>query len=92
LVSESIREDHPSHDFFVDRYRRGRKIYKTEFKELLKTPIRKDVDTEALAPLIMAMMDGLQIQWLLDPENVDLQASFDLFSKMVISYLKEQPD
>jgi hypothetical protein len=38
------------------------------------------------------MMDGLQIQWLLDPENVDLQASFDLFSKMVISYLKEQPD
>jgi hypothetical protein len=40
----------------------------------------------------MAMMDGLQIQWLLDPENVDLQASFDLFAKMVTSYLKEQPD
>jgi AcrR family transcriptional regulator len=92
LVSESIRQDHPSHNFFVDRYRRGRKIYKTEFTELLKTPIRSDVDAETLAPLVMAMMDGLQIQWLLDPENVDLQASFNLFAQMVSSYLKEQPD
>jgi AcrR family transcriptional regulator len=92
LVSESIRQDQPSHNFFVDRYRRGRKIYKTEFTELLKTPIRSDVDAETLAPLVMAMMDGLQIQWLLDPENVDLQASFNLFAQMVSSYLKEQPD
>ena len=92
LVAESLRNDHPSHDFFVDRYRRGHEIYRKEFNELLKTPIRSDVDPEELATLIMAMMDGLQIQWLLDPERVNLQASFDLFAKIMVHYLECDSD
>ena len=85
LVGESISIEHPSHDFFVDRYRRGREIYVQQF---LKTNIQADVDREALANVIMAVTDGLYIQWLLQPDAVDLKASFKLFSSMVVAFLE----
>jgi len=88
LVSESIRGDHPSHNYFVERYRRGREIYIKQFFRLLDPPIRSDVDLNELATLIMAVMDGLQIQWLLDPKKVDMVSTFRLFSRMVVDYLK----
>lgn len=88
LVGESIRSDYPSHDFFVDRYRRGREIYTEQFFPLIKSEIHSEGDLEQLASLIMAVMDGLQIQWLLDPEKVDMVATFKLFSKIVVDYLE----
>jgi AcrR family transcriptional regulator len=87
LVGESIRSDHPSHDYFVDRYRRGRSIYADQFAKYCKTKVRADVNVDGLASLIMAVMDGLQIQWLLDPTKVDMVGSFKLFSKIVVEYL-----
>jgi AcrR family transcriptional regulator len=89
LVGESIRSDHPSHDYFVERYRLGREMYVTQFFKLLKNEIRPDVDLNELATLIMAVMDGLQIQWLLDPKKVDILKTFKLFSNIVVSYLKK---
>lgn len=89
LVSESIRSDHPSHDYFVDRYRQVRDIYVREFLKVNKTEIRPDINLDELASLIMAVMDGLQIQWLLDPGKVDMVAVFKLFSKIVVGYLKK---
>lgn len=89
LVSESIRNDHPTHGYFVTRYRRGREMYVAQFFESLKTKIRPDVDLNELAALIMAVMDGLQIQWLLDPKKVDMVNTFKLFSKIVVDYLDE---
>jgi hypothetical protein len=32
-----------------------------------------------VAPQILAMFDGLQIQWLLDPDGVDMVAAFEDF-------------
>jgi len=91
LVGESIRGDHPSHDYFVDRYRRGRSMYVDQFFKLNKTKVRSDVDLNELASLIMAVMDGLQIQWLLDPGKVEMVATFKLFSKIVTGYLEGYP-
>jgi AcrR family transcriptional regulator len=88
LVSESIRGDHPSHDYFVDRYRRGRDIYVNQFLKVDKSNIRNDVNLDELAALIMAVMDGLQIQWLLDPKKVNMVDTFKLFSKIVVEYLE----
>jgi AcrR family transcriptional regulator len=87
LVGESIRHDHPSHDYFVERYRHGRDIYVQQFLNLNETRIRPGVDLDELASLIMAVQDGLQIQWLLDPEKVNLVATFQLFSRIVVEYL-----
>lgn len=85
LVGESISTEHPSHAFFVGRYNKRRDIY---VQQLLKTQIRQDVDAEIVADLMMAFVDGIQIQWLLEPEKVNLKATFDLFSKILINYLE----
>ena len=37
------------------------------------------LDADALASQILAMFDGLQIQWLLDPQSVDMVAVFENF-------------
>ena len=89
LVGESIRINHPSHDYFVERYRRGREMYATEFLEVLKAKARPGVDLNGLEVLIMAVMDGLQIQWLLDPQQVDMVKTFKLFSRIIADYLDE---
>jgi AcrR family transcriptional regulator len=88
LVSESIRSDHPSHDYFVERYRQAREMYIAEFLKLSEFDLRPDADLNELVVLIMAVMDGLQIQWLLDPEKVDMPATFKFFSKMLVAYLE----
>lgn len=88
LAAESIRHDHPSHNFFVEQYRRGREIYRQQILSFTEQTLRPDVDPEQVATLIMAMMDGLRVQWLLDPERVDLSATFGLFSKIMVAYLK----
>ncbi|MCP4601455.1 MAG: TetR/AcrR family transcriptional regulator [Proteobacteria bacterium] len=88
LVGESIRKDHPSHDFFVDRYENTRKITAASLANYINT---EDFDTKCdidqLAALIIAVMDGLQIQWLLDPDNMSMSESFNLFSKIIVEYL-----
>lgn len=84
LVGESISREHPSHQFFVDRYRREREIFVSEF---LKMKFRPDVNLDELSSLIIAVMDGLHIQWLLDPEAVNLSATFKLFIRITVAYL-----
>jgi AcrR family transcriptional regulator len=88
LVTESIREDHPSHDYFVNRYVNARQRFSEVFAELAESgQIKPGVDTNLFASIAMAVMDGLQIQWLLDPENVSMTDSFNLFAKMIGEYL-----
>lgn len=88
MVAESITADHPSHDFFVQRYR---KIKGDLFEYLSgyfqREGLHQDVDLAQLAAVIFAVMDGLQVQWLLDPENVNMTAAFELFTAMVQAYL-----
>ena len=89
LVGESIRDDHPSHDYFLNRYRYARGQYVEAFARLSENEqIQEKVDLDQLASIILAVMDGLQIQWLLDPENVSMAESFSLFSKIVAEYLE----
>lgn len=90
LVAESIRPDHPSHEYFVNRYNRGRQFYGQVFKQLQDDgQIRKDVDPIQIGSLFMAIMDGLQTQWLLDPKGVDMALFFKLFSTIISDYLEE---
>jgi len=89
LVSESIRNDHPSHDYFSARYRQIRNEFAEGFSKLDELNLFSKAELDELASLILAVMDGLQIQWLLDPENVSMTKSFNLFSKIVLAYLEK---
>jgi AcrR family transcriptional regulator len=89
MVGESINQEHPSHDFFVQRYQLLRKTLIDFFKNAaVSEGYRTDVDLEQLVVLIIAVLDGLQIQWLLDPENVNMTRAFELFSSAIQAYLE----
>lgn len=75
LVGESVTGGHPAREYFVERYAHARArladLLRAEFGDRLaggRTP-------EQVAPLLIAVLDGLQTQWLLDPA-VDMSAAF----------------
>jgi AcrR family transcriptional regulator len=77
LVGESVDDEHPAHDWMVERYRtlRARFVARIE-DEQREGRVAAGLDARAVAPQLIAMFDGLQLQWLLDPDEVDLAAVF----------------
>lgn len=65
LEAESLTPSHPAHDYFATRQRQTIDVFTALADAVTDHP-------DALARQIMAMMDGLQIQWLRDPESTDL--------------------
>ncbi|MFE5140172.1 TetR/AcrR family transcriptional regulator [Streptomyces fagopyri] len=76
LLGESVTEGHPAREFFTRRYVSVRasmaQVLRAEYGERLPSGLTP----ERAAPLLVAVMDGLQYQWLLDPESVDMPAAF----------------
>ena len=60
--------------YFVARYIRSREAFTTRFARAQESgAIRDDVKASVIATLMLATMDGLQTQWLLDP-TIDMTA------------------
>ncbi|WP_081767991.1 TetR family transcriptional regulator C-terminal domain-containing protein [Microbacterium sp. MRS-1] len=79
VVAEAADPDHPLHDDFARRYRKRA----ADTAALLRAgqrsgEIAPDIDPDAAARLISAVMDGILQQWLLDA-TVDMTALFDEF-------------
>lgn len=73
LSAESVTDDHPARAFFVERYERLRDEIAASFRECCAQEGVTDADTIESASLsILAVMDGLQLQWLLTPGVFDL--------------------
>ncbi|MEW1723205.1 TetR/AcrR family transcriptional regulator [Streptomyces sp. NPDC093109] len=76
LLGESVTEDHPARDFFTHRYALVRDDMAGVLREEFGDRLPGGLTPERAAPLLTAVMDGLQYQWLLDPESVDMPAVF----------------
>ncbi|MFC9506790.1 TetR/AcrR family transcriptional regulator [Streptomyces sp. NPDC057002] len=76
LLGESVTEDHPARAYFTERYvgvRAGMaEVLRAEYGDRLPSGLTP----ERAAPLLVAILDGLQYQWLLDPESVDMPSAF----------------
>jgi hypothetical protein len=84
LVAESIDLDHPAHGYFVNRYEALRDQFNEVFRKAqAEGAVRADIPAETLVVMTFALMDGLQIQWLLDPQQVDMGEIFAAFVGMV---------
>ncbi|HEY3438509.1 MAG TPA: TetR/AcrR family transcriptional regulator [Actinotalea sp.] len=73
LSAEAVTEDHPGQAWFRERYRLLRAQVTEALTEVCDPddpPLQADVD--AAAASVLAVMDGLQIQWLLERDAVDL--------------------
>jgi AcrR family transcriptional regulator len=84
LAAESVDPDHPAHAWFVDRYRDRRSQLAQQLAiEQREGTVATDVDAHTAAAQILAMFDGLQIQWLLEPDATDMVALFgDFLSRL----------
>ncbi|GIJ68096.1 TetR/AcrR family transcriptional regulator [Virgisporangium ochraceum] len=73
LSAEATASDHPAHAFFVERYRRTLAGVERAYLAARDAgALRPDVDPAAAARHLVALMDGLQIQWLLDDRRTDM--------------------
>jgi AcrR family transcriptional regulator len=82
LAAESVNADHPGHERFVGRYRFVREDMSKQLAlQQAEGTISDAIEPERLATLLIAVMDGLQIQYLLEPDAVDMVRPFaDLLS------------
>ncbi|MFJ6082392.1 TetR/AcrR family transcriptional regulator [Streptomyces sp. NPDC092369] len=76
LLGESVTEGHPAREYFTERYTRVRANMADVLRAEYGDRLPNGLTPERVAPLLVAVMDGLQYQWLLDPESVDMPGAF----------------
>ncbi|WP_395245012.1 TetR/AcrR family transcriptional regulator [Agromyces sp. MMS24-K17] len=77
LSTEASDPAHPAHDYFVDRYAALRGDIRRALADLAaRGRLRPGVEVDGLDRELVALIDGLQVQWLLDPAAVDMGARF----------------
>lgn len=92
LNAESLVEGHPAWNWFQERYQIIHARMIDQFKGLVEAgEVRADVDLAGLTQEILAMMDGLQIQWLRFPQKVDLVERFDSYIARVDAAVRVRP-
>ncbi|SDH41496.1 TetR/AcrR family transcriptional regulator [Agrococcus jejuensis] len=70
LSAEAVTEGHPAGEYFRSRYEHLRGVVRAALVDAGMDAA--DARVPAVAASILAVMDGLQVQWLLDPDAVDL--------------------
>ncbi|MFJ3474148.1 TetR/AcrR family transcriptional regulator [Microbacterium maritypicum] len=86
LSAESVTDDHPARHFFEDRYTTLRREVTAAFHELCAQEGVRDPDTiAAAAAAILAVMDGLQLQWLLHPDVVELGGASEFAIQAIVN-------
>jgi len=89
VIGESVTVDHPAADWARDRYRAlGATMAYSLRGGIDAGEYRADIDPDRIGRQIIAVMDGLQLQWLLDPERVDPVADFDAYAAALIRDLR----
>ncbi|MHB9856912.1 TetR/AcrR family transcriptional regulator [Streptomyces sp. YIM S03343] len=87
LSAESVTDDHPAQSYFRDRYTGLRAFVTDAITEACGLDAADTARAGHAANAIIAVMDGLQVQWLLDPEAVDMAASTELVVNSILADL-----
>lgn len=83
ISAEAADPDHPGHDYFVSRYRQivgGLEQYLRAEQEAGR--VRADADPRTLARLAVAVADGMQVQWMLDP-TADMADAVEAYRSLI---------
>ncbi len=85
LAAESANPDHPGHAFFAERFRLGRLYFTAMFAALSADGrLRPGAHPAFEATWLLALWDGLQLQWLYDPAAVDVAEQLSGHLRQVI--------
>jgi AcrR family transcriptional regulator len=92
LSAESIREDHPAHEYFVTRYRSIVEDFTVALRDVVDEDALPDGATaETVARWIIGAADGIRLQWLLDPSSVGRADAVGLLIEALRPYFKDAP-
>lgn len=74
LAAASTSPEHPGHDYFRERYAWLRGMVEDALDELEQEgELRRRADPQVVATQALALLDGLQVQWLLDRGAIDME-------------------
>lgn len=86
LTGESVTDEHPAQEYFQSRYAILRKDVTEAFELLCEQEGVADRSAVAAASAsILAVMDGLQLQWLLAPDAVELGEASELAIRAIVN-------
>lgn len=92
LNTESLSEAHPAFDWYKTRFHITHQHARGHLQALIEAgEVRPDIDVKALAQEIFSVMDGVQIQWLRAPEDVDVMAVFEGYLRRLKADLQARP-
>ncbi|WNM26178.1 helix-turn-helix domain-containing protein [Demequina capsici] len=75
LAAESVTPDHPLGEFFRARIARVRGAFEDWFTRMADAGLLRDgVDPAFAAASFLALWEGAQLHWLIDPDGVDVVA------------------
>lgn len=88
LSAEATSAEHPAHEYFQGRYARVLRSVRDDLdRSGASGRLRAGVEPDAAARLLVAVMDGLQVQWLLEadaPDRVDMVAAVRQFHDVLV--------
>jgi AcrR family transcriptional regulator len=85
LSAESIDADHPAHEHFRDRYRAAREGFAAWFEAAQADGSMIDtIPPEQLAAIVVAVMDGLQMQQHLDEQPLAIEETFAALLRVLV--------
>ncbi|RMP20109.1 TetR family transcriptional regulator [Pseudomonas coronafaciens pv. atropurpurea] len=80
INTESLSVTHPAHRWFSERSGIIHHHLQVQLNSLVEAgDIRPDVDVKQISLEIVSMMDGMQIQWLRSPGDVQIEQAFARF-------------
>lgn len=86
LSAESVTDDHSARAYFEERYRKLRGEIDAAFRELCaQEHVSDPVAIDKASASILAVMDGLQLQWLLDPTAIDLAEASEFAIQAIVN-------
>lgn len=84
VAAESVDPEHPAHDWFVERYRRIRALLRAQIAEEQRLGrMTKAIDPDTITQLVMSLLDGLELQHLLDSDEVQIAAPLSALLDML---------
>lgn len=91
LTAEGASPEHPAHDWLVRRYRFMRTVTRQTLAESERRgELAPGHDLDRLATVHLAVIEGLEAQWLAEPDSVDVEGCLSYFQSMMTALRSAQ--
>lgn len=93
MAGEAIDADHPGHTWLRQHHREATELVGSGLRQAQADgTCSPEAPVDHIARVTVAVMDGLQIQWLMDPERVDMAGDFAAFVDSIRQTWGRLPD